>query len=123
MDVFETTSTNEEVNFHDDQEPVINYHVQRHPPPHHISSQKETETDSDSDSESLRNELNRNYGGHHAADKDIDTEDFTNQINEEDQSRPTPLYGGSPMSVYAACMRLIRLSHSLNLNKNGLQSY
>jgi len=115
VNVFETTNTDEkEINLYQDQEPVINYYVNQHSPPHYVSSKTKTE----SDSEDPRNDFNGNYDSHHGADEGIDPEDFTNQISDEDRNKTTALYDGSPISVPDACVHLIRLSHLLNLNKN-----
>lgn len=118
MDVFEKTNTDEEErNLYQDQEPMVHYYVNQHSSPHCVSS----ETGTESDSEDLRNDFNENYDSHHGVDEDIDTDDFTNQISDEDRNKTTPLYDGSPISVHDACVHLIQLSHLLNLNKNRLQ--
>jgi hypothetical protein len=115
--MFETINTDEEeMNLYQDEEPMVNDNVNEHSTPHYVSS------GTDSDSESFENDFNGNYGDHHGTDEDIDTEYFINQISGEDQNKTTPLYTGSPISVHDdACMHLIRLSHLLNLNKNGMQ--
>ena len=103
------------MNLHITQEPIIDYS---------ISSEIRT----DSDSEFIRNENENNHDDHSIDDtdtsiEDTDTsiEDFINQMNEEDKNKTTPLYIGCPISVYEACMRLIRLGHSLNLDKKRIQ--
>ncbi|CAF3926712.1 unnamed protein product, partial [Rotaria magnacalcarata] len=106
---FDSTNTDEEeINLHVTQEPVIDYS---------ISSEIRT----DSDSEFIRNENENNHDDHSIDDTDTSIEDFINQMNEEEKNKTTPLYIGCPISVYEACMRLIRLGHSLNLDKKGIQ--
>ncbi|CAF3581970.1 unnamed protein product, partial [Rotaria socialis] len=106
---FDSTNTDEEeINLHVTQEPVIDYS---------ISSEIRT----DSDSEFIRNENENNHDDDSIDDTDTSIEDFINQMNEEEKNKTTPLYIGCPISVYEACMRLIRLGHSLNLDKKGIQ--
>ncbi|CAF1137226.1 unnamed protein product [Rotaria sordida] len=114
-----TYTDEEEINLHQDEESVINNYVNQHSSSRYVSSERETEIESDF--EDPIHGLNGNYDSQHGADEDIDTEYFTNQINNEDRNKTTPLYDGSPISVYDACVHLIRLTHLLNLNKNRLQ--
>ncbi|CAF3515628.1 unnamed protein product [Rotaria socialis] len=48
--------------------------------------------------------------------------DSTN-TDEEEKNKTTPLYIGCPISVYEAYMRLIRLEHSLNLEKKEYKGF
>ncbi|CAF1526050.1 unnamed protein product [Rotaria sp. Silwood1] len=119
MGVLEATNTDEEINLNQDEESVVNNYVNQHSSSRYVSSERETEIESDF--EDPTHCFNGNYDSQHGADEDIDTEYFTNQINNEDRNKTTPLYDGSPISVYDACVHLIRLTHLLNLNKNRLQ--
>jgi hypothetical protein len=80
-----------------------------------------TRTSTHSDSDSVKSEYNGNFGDHHFHEYDIDTENLVNQMNQKDKHKKTPLYYGSSISVYDACVRLIRLSQSLNLDKSKMQ--
>ncbi|CAF2051475.1 unnamed protein product [Rotaria magnacalcarata] len=120
VDTFETTDTSEEeTSFHRDHESMADYYVNQCSSSCSVSS--ETEKEAESDFEHFGSNTNVNYDSHRDADEDDDIEDFINEIIDEDQNKSTPLYDGSPISVHDACVHLIQLSNSLNLNKKRLQ--
>ncbi|CAF3164533.1 unnamed protein product [Rotaria socialis] len=120
VDTFETTNTSEEeTSFHRDHESMADYYVNQRSSSCSVSS--ETEKEEESDFEHFGSNTNVNYDSHRDADEDDDIEDFISKIINEDQNKSTPLYDGSPISVHEACVHLIQLSNSLNLNKNRLQ--
>ncbi|CAF4490302.1 unnamed protein product, partial [Rotaria socialis] len=114
-DVLETSSTEEEeeTNLHDDQPTVVNSLFNDHLSVYSVS----VDSDTDSESEILKNESNINCSDNEVDESDCYFEDFMDEMDMHNNNRTTPLYAGSPISVHDACVRLIRLAHSLSRQK------
>jgi hypothetical protein len=71
---------------------------------------------------STDSESDNNVTRHQIDEYDVEIEDFISQMDANNKNRTTPLYIGSPISIYEACVCLIRLSQLLNLDKNKMQT-
>ena len=111
----ESTSTEEEeTNSHDDKQTVVNSVSKDNLSTHSVS----IDAGADSESEIPTSEFNNNFNNDEIDEYDMLIEDFIDQLDADNNNRTTPLYSGSPISVHDACIRLIRLAHLLNLDKN-----
>ncbi|CAF4544417.1 unnamed protein product, partial [Rotaria magnacalcarata] len=61
---------------------------------------------------------NNNCSDNEVDENDCYFEDFMDEMEMHNNNRTNPLYAGSPIFVHDACVRLIRLAHLLNLDKN-----
>jgi hypothetical protein len=67
-------------------------------------------------------EFNQNFEEQKLDEHEINIEDLIDQMEADNCNRKTPLYSGSPFSIYEACVRLINLTQSLNLDKSKTQN-
>jgi hypothetical protein len=111
----ETSSSEEEaeVNLHNNSQPIVNLIMTNHPSTQSVLSA----TQANNEHEISNNEYTDNINTEQIDEYEVNIEDFMDQIDAESAIRTAPLYIGSPISVYDACQRLVRLTHLLNLDK------
>ncbi|CAF1508535.1 unnamed protein product [Adineta ricciae] len=78
-------------------------------------------TRKESVAESHFDECSESDEGHKLDEHEINIEDLIDEIDIDDFNRKTPLYSGSPVSAYEACVTLINLTQLLNLDKTKTQ--
>ncbi|CAF4050536.1 unnamed protein product [Rotaria sordida] len=67
-------------------------------------------------------ESNQNFKEQELDEHEINIENLIDQIEADNFNRETPVYSGSLISIYEACVRLIDLTQSLNLDKSKAQN-
>ena len=111
------SSEDEEIRLHEDQESQMRTSSDELLLPHDVPSEAGT----DSQPEDI---TYGHSGGVEDTDtdaSDTDIEDFIDQMSNENKNKRTPLYFGSPITTEDACIRVIRLANSLNLDKAKVQ--
>ncbi|CAF3427086.1 unnamed protein product, partial [Rotaria sp. Silwood2] len=100
-----TTSTeDEEDGSRDRQQLVVNLFLNDYLPTH-------------SGTEILENKSHDNFSDDQANEYEIYVEDFIDQMDANNNNRTISLYSGSPISVHDACVRLVKLTRLLHLDK------
>ncbi len=76
-----------------------------------------SDTKDDFASELRKNESNDNFNDEEVDEYEMNIEDFIDHMDADNLNRKTLLYSDSPISIYDASVRLVRLTQSLNLDK------